>query len=90
MLDKFHLTRKFLLSASTAIGVLSLLSVFLSGPAAAAELRKDILVGAIGNFPPYFQIDSKGRPSGFAVDVTQAIARNLGLNVTFKTFKTEL
>jgi light-regulated signal transduction histidine kinase (bacteriophytochrome) len=38
-------------------------------------------VGNDSNYPPYEYLDKNGQPAGFNVDLTQAIARQLGLDV---------
>jgi PAS domain S-box-containing protein len=49
---------------------------------AAMELpSRKIIVGGDFNYPPFEFIDRKGRPSGFTVDLTRAIAREMGLEV---------
>ena len=50
---------------------------------AALQLPSDrpIVVGGDRNFPPYEFLDKHGRPAGFNVDLTRAIARQMGLNV---------
>ena len=50
---------------------------------AAMQLPVDrpIVVGGDRNYPPFEFLDEHGRPSGFNVDLTRAIAREMGLNV---------
>ena len=50
---------------------------------AAMQLPTDrpIVVGGDRNYPPFEFLDENGRPSGFNVDLTRAIAREMGLNV---------
>ena len=88
MLRRCLSARQFLRRVNTAIGILCTFSLFLSCGVAAENISKSLIVGAIGNFPPYFQIDSKGQPFGFAIDSAREITRILGLSVEFKTFKT--
>ncbi len=53
---------------------------------AALELptNRPIVVGGDWDYPPYEYIDSEGRAAGFAVDLTRAIANQLGLNVEIR------
>jgi len=50
---------------------------------ASLELPSDrpILIGGDHNFPPYEYLDDEGRPTGYNVDLTRAIARETGLDV---------
>jgi PAS domain S-box-containing protein len=86
LLETFQHTRTFLRKVKTAIGILCLFSIFLC-ETAAADLNKEIIFGAIGNFPPYYQLDKNGKTFGFSIDTTKAIARRLGLKIKFKVFK---
>ncbi len=53
---------------------------------AAMQLPPDrpIVIGGDRNFPPFEFLDEHGRPAGFNVDLTRAIARELGLNVEIR------
>jgi len=53
---------------------------------AALELPTDrpIVVGGDRNFPPFEFLDKNGRPAGYNVDLTRAIAREMGLNVEIR------
>ena len=53
---------------------------------AALQLPSDrpILVGGDRNFPPYEFLDENGRPAGYNVDLTRAIAREMGLNIEIR------
>jgi PAS domain S-box-containing protein len=46
--------------------------------------RSRIVVGGDRNYPPYEFLDDNGQPAGFAVDLTRAIARQLGLLVDIR------
>jgi PAS domain S-box-containing protein len=50
---------------------------------AAMQLPSDrpILVGGDRNFPPFEYLDENGDPAGYNVDLTYAVAREMGLNV---------
>ncbi|MFP4475619.1 MAG: PAS domain S-box protein [Desulfatibacillaceae bacterium] len=53
---------------------------------AALELPADrrVIVGGDHNYPPYEYLDENGRPAGYNVDLTRAIARELGLEVEIR------
>jgi len=53
---------------------------------AAMQLPSDrpIVVGGDRNFPPYEFIDENNHPAGYNVDLTRAIAREMGLNVEIR------
>jgi PAS domain S-box-containing protein len=42
---------------------------------------RQILVGGDHNYPPYAFLDENGRPAGFNVDLIQAVAREVGLDI---------
>jgi len=46
--------------------------------------RSRIVVGGDNAFPPYEFLDEKGNPAGFNVDLTRAIAKQLGLQVDIR------
>ena len=50
---------------------------------AALELpvNRRIVVGGDHNYPPFEYLDKAGRPAGFTVDITRAIARELNLDI---------
>jgi ABC-type amino acid transport substrate-binding protein/signal transduction histidine kinase/CheY-like chemotaxis protein len=43
--------------------------------------NRPIMVGGDNNYPPYEYLDRRSRPAGYNVDLTRAIARELGLDV---------
>jgi PAS domain S-box-containing protein len=53
---------------------------------AALELpaNRRIVVGGDRSYPPYEYLDDSGRPAGFTVDLTRAIAREMGLEIEFR------
>lgn len=53
---------------------------------AAMQLPSDraIIVGGDRNFPPYEFLDKDGHPAGYNVDLTRAIARQMGLNIEIR------
>ncbi len=69
-----------------------LLSLFLlhilACPAVKADdLKRNIVAGMPKNFPPHFYIDQDtGKPSGFSVDVMDAIAAQGNLKIQYKAF----
>ena len=46
--------------------------------------RTRIIVGGEFNYPPYEYLDKNGQPTGFNVDLTKAIAKELGLEIIIK------
>lgn len=44
---------------------------------------RPIIIGADVAYPPYEYLDEDGRPQGFAVDVSRAIAREMNLDIRF-------
>ncbi|MCF8109672.1 MAG: transporter substrate-binding domain-containing protein [Desulfohalobiaceae bacterium] len=53
---------------------------------AAMQLPSDrpLVVGGDRNFPPYEYLDENGDPAGYNVDLTRAIAREMGLNLEIR------
>ncbi|MFO7884030.1 MAG: transporter substrate-binding domain-containing protein, partial [Desulfobacteraceae bacterium] len=53
---------------------------------AAMQLPSDrpMIVGGDRNFPPYEFLDENGKPTGYNVDLTRAIAREMGLNIEIR------
>ena len=43
-----------------------------------------IVIGGDDNYPPFEYIDKSGRPAGYNVDLTRAIARELGLDIEIR------
>jgi PAS domain S-box-containing protein len=43
-----------------------------------------IVVGGDANYPPFEYLDEKGRPAGYNVELTEAIAREMGLNIEIR------
>ncbi|MFK5952413.1 MAG: transporter substrate-binding domain-containing protein [Desulfobacterium sp.] len=43
-----------------------------------------IVIGGDDNYPPFEYLDENGLPAGFIVDLTRGIAREVGLDVTFR------
>ncbi len=53
---------------------------------AALELpsNRRLVIGGDHNYPPYEYLDQNGRPAGYSVELTRAIARELGLDVEIR------
>lgn len=49
--------------------------------------NRPIVVGGDRNFPPYEFLDEDGHPAGYNVDLTSAIARQMGLNIEIRLGK---
>ena len=55
------------------------------GPVEAGQQRRArIVVGGDHDMPPYEFLDENGEPTGYNVELTRAIARQLGLEVSFR------
>lgn len=50
----------------------------------AGALAKPIIVGGDKDYPPYEYLDANGKPTGYNVDLTRAIAEVMGLQVVFR------
>ncbi|MEE8608399.1 MAG: transporter substrate-binding domain-containing protein, partial [Nitrospiraceae bacterium] len=48
---------------------------------------REIVVGVPASFPPYFQVGTGGRPIGFGIDVTEAVAERAGVTVRYRVFE---
>ncbi len=55
----------------------------LAGPARPDFPRSPLRVGGDHQYPPYEYLNTQGEPNGYAVDLTRAVARELGLEVNF-------
>ena len=70
--------------------VLLVLALLCSHPAASAAVEIDvatpptIMVGGDRDYPPYEFLDKDGRPAGYNVDLTLAIAEVMGIKVDFR------
>ena len=53
---------------------------------AALELpsNRPIIIGGDHNFPPYEYLDKSGQPAGYNVDLTRALARQMGLEIEIR------
>lgn len=53
---------------------------------AALELPSDrpLVIGGDHRYPPFSYLDERGRPTGFTVELTRAIAEEMNLNVRFQ------
>lgn len=49
-----------------------------------AEERQKIVFGGDAQYPPYEFIDEKGAPSGFTVELTQALAEVMGMEIEIR------
>ncbi|NIQ98083.1 MAG: transporter substrate-binding domain-containing protein, partial [Desulfuromonadales bacterium] len=46
--------------------------------------RSRIVVGGDHSYPPYEFLDENGQPAGYNVELTRAVARQLGVDVDFQ------
>jgi len=49
-----------------------------------SALAKPLIVGGDRDYPPYEFLDSNGKPTGYNVELTKAIAEVMGLQVEFR------
>ena len=73
-------------SIGLALGIFFGLAASVVFAAGESSTPREIVVGVPASFPPYFQLDSEGRPFGFAIDVTEAVAIRAGLKVRYKVW----
>ncbi len=52
-----------------------------------SQAQRQVTVGVPKSFPPYYQLDEDGNPSGFAVVVMNEVAKRAGLKVTYLVTK---
>ncbi|WP_242342235.1 transporter substrate-binding domain-containing protein [Anaeromyxobacter terrae] len=62
----------------------ALLAASLLPRSAAGDPERTIVVGADRDYPPYEFLDAQGRPAGYNVELTRAIAEVMGLRVEFR------
>ncbi len=46
--------------------------------------QRTIIIGGDHNYPPYEFLDEQGRPAGYNVDLSRAVAEALGLDITIR------
>ena len=63
---------------------ISIIFLFLSLCFQVSALAKSIIVGGDRDYPPYEFLDSNGKPTGYNVELTRAIAEVMGLQVEFR------
>lgn len=70
------------------LGVLAALVLVAVGTASAADSPRDrhqtIVVGGDRDYPPYEFLDQNGKPAGYNVELTRAIAEVMGMTVEFR------
>lgn len=73
------------LSIVIADGTLRRLHSKWFGPIEAAQqIRSRIIVGGDSEYPPFEFLDKNGEPAGYNIELTRSIARQMGLEVTFR------
>ncbi len=65
----------------------SLHAKWFAGLESAGQAKSRIVVGGDSSYPPYEFLDANGQPAGYNVDLTRAIARQMGLNVDIRLGK---
>ena len=70
------------------LGLILITGLFSRTVIVAEELDRDFTAGMPINFPPHFFIDAEsGKPTGFGVDVMDAVAKRCGITVKYKAFE---
>jgi hypothetical protein len=89
MKPDFHLLSR-VRAASILTGFLLFLGFCAPSIAQTGEPQqpREIVVGMLEAFPPYYLLDEQGRADGFAIDVMEQVAARAGLEVRFVPFKT--
>jgi len=89
--NRFPLPERLFASAAklTLPLLLVLLLVLACSPGNAAlptvaEKNETIIVGGDSNYPPYEFLDKNGKPAGYNVELTRAIAEVMGMNVEIR------
>ncbi len=83
MLFAHHFVLKFLKSLIIVLSCYFLVGMNITRAEAPQE-KKHIIVGGDHYFPPYEFLDKDGKPTGFNVELTEAIAELMGVNVEIK------
>ena len=65
-------------------GLLSLQTEAVAQEVPKAIGTRVVVVGGDHNYPPYEFLDKDGRPAGFCVDMTRAIAEVMGMSVDIR------
>jgi polar amino acid transport system substrate-binding protein len=82
--DRFMDVRHSWYAHCTALALASLWLIAAACPAFAADMDRTIVVGGDRDYPPYEFIDGDGKPAGYNVDLTRAIAEVMGMKVRFR------
>jgi polar amino acid transport system substrate-binding protein len=87
MLNLTHARKHAVNFAAIAISITILLCMHASSvPAEEVEIsyQPTIIVGGDRDYPPYEFLDKDGKPAGYNVDLTRAIAEVMGIRVEFR------
>ena len=68
----------------TLLFVFFLLFLFSTPQYSQTEVPNPVVFGSDSNFPPYEFLDKNGKPTGFHIDLIQAIANEMKFKVKFK------
>jgi PAS domain S-box-containing protein len=80
----FH-NRRQKLSAICLIAIALVMCILHVAASKTLDSREStIIVGGEIDYPPYSFLDKNGEPTGFQVELTQAIARTMGMNVEIR------
>ncbi len=78
-----------LLSLLPVLLLIMMICLCHAGRAYAQQKDEAILAGVPANFPPHYSIDAQtGKPTGFAIDVMDEVARRSGIKVRYVVYLT--
>lgn len=66
------------------VALLSILFAFQLYPYHALAQSKEVVAAVPSSFPPYYQLDSRGQPTGFAIEIMDEIARQAGIRIRYE------
>ena len=66
------------------VGIMLIAVPVLAGEKQIEKIPHTVLVGTELDYPPYSFLDKEGKPSGYNVELSQAIAKVMGLNIEIK------
>ncbi|WP_236021624.1 transporter substrate-binding domain-containing protein [Geomesophilobacter sediminis] len=76
--------RAFLIAITSLVLTVASLAVTSTAAEPDPSSTRTIVVGGDRDYPPYEFLDQNGRPSGFNVELTRAIAEVMGMRVEFR------
>ncbi|MCW8835740.1 MAG: PAS domain S-box protein [Rhodospirillales bacterium] len=73
---------------SVALMLLGEAAAVASAQAGGATTTQQIVAAVPATFPPFFQLDGRGQPSGYAIDAMAEIAHRANLDIVYKVYDT--